>query len=63
MLASIDGNKEMVLVLLKYKASVIARDIKGCTALYHAASNGNYEVVKVLVAQPLTEVNVKNKVS
>lgn len=63
MLAAIEGNKEMVSVLLKHKAKPNVMDLDGETALYHAASNGNYEVVKILAGLPLADVNLKNKVS
>lgn len=62
MLAAIEGHKDMVRTLLQHQASVVARDQDGCTALYLAASNGNYEAVKILAEQPLADVNVKNKV-
>lgn len=62
MLAAIEGNKDMILTLLRHNASVTAMDKDGKTALYHAASNGNYEAVKILVGQPLTDINIKSKV-
>ena len=63
MLAAIEGNKEMVSTLLKHKASVTAKDKDEQTALYHAVSNGNYEVTKLLALQPHSDINTKNRVS
>ncbi len=61
-LAAIQDSKDMTRVLLKHKASVVAVDDAGCSALFYAAFYGNYEIVKMLVANPRTEINVKNKV-
>ena len=63
MLAAIEGHKDMVRTLLQHGASVVARDQDGCTALYLAASNGNYEAVKILAQQQLADINIRNKVS
>ncbi len=62
MVAAVEGNKDMIRTLLQYNASVAAVDQAGCTALYLAASTGNYEAVKILAQQQLVDVNVKNKV-
>jgi len=47
--AAISGYQDMVKILLDYKASVNVQDRHGNTPLHLAASNGNYEVVKLLV--------------
>ena len=62
MVAAIEGNKEMTSVLIKHKASVTAKDRDGCTAVYLAASSGNYEALKMLAQQPMSDVNIKNVV-
>ncbi len=62
MLAAIEGSKEVVKVLLKYKPSLIAVDSEGYNPLFLAATNGNYEVAKILVEQPNPEINIKNNV-
>ena len=62
MLAAIEGHKVMVHTLLQHGASVVAKDQDGCTALYLAASNGNYEAVKILAQQQLADINIRNKV-
>ena len=48
-MAAISGYQDMVKILLDYKASVNVQDRHGNTPLHLAASNGNYEVVKLLV--------------
>ena len=63
MLAAIEGDENMVQVLLNHKASVTCVDVDGCSPLFHAADKGNYEVVKMLVGHPQTDINLKNKVS
>ena len=62
MVAAVEGNKDMIRALLKHNASVVTRDSEGCTALYLAASNGNYEAVKVLAQHHLADPNATNKV-
>ena len=62
MLAAVEGSKEMAKVLLKYKPSLTAVDSEGYNPLFLAATNGNFEVVKLLVEQPNPQINVKNNV-
>ena len=63
MLAAKDNQKEMTRILLKHKASVVAVDNSGYSALYLAAKYGNYEVVEIIQQEPLVDVSIKNEVS
>ena len=51
-IASKLGSKDVAKVLLQHKASVMIKDINGCTPLYLAASSGNYEIAKLIIACP-----------
>ena len=64
MIAAIEGHKELVSYLLDKKASVSHRDIEGATVVFVTASVGNYEVLKLLLANPraIAEINTKNRV-
>jgi len=59
--AAISGYHDMVRVLLDHKASVNIQDRHGNTPLHLAASNGNYEVVKLLVGE-FADVDAVTKV-
>ena len=56
------GYKDIVRVLLQHKASVNVADSNGCTPLYLAASNGNYEVARMIIASPDCTVHTSRKV-
>ena len=56
------GFKDIAKFLLQLKASVTVKDSNGCTPLYLAASCGNYEIAKMIIASPDCDVNVKSKV-
>ena len=60
-MAAISGYHDMVRVLLDHKASVNIQDCHGNTPLHLAASNGNYEVVKLLVGE-FADVDAVTKV-
>ena len=62
-LASKLGFKDHVKILLKREASVTLKDSGGRTPLYLAASNGNYEITKMLVATPDCDLHTVNKAS
>ena len=62
MLAAKGDQKEMTQVLLKHNASVVAVDNKGYSALYLAAKYGNYELVQMVIKEPMVDVNIKSKV-
>ena len=49
--AAYQGNKELVLLLLKYKASIDLQDAKKRTALIYAAAFGQEEVVEILLGR------------
>lgn len=55
-IASEFDSKECVKVLLQHKAVVNVKDTNGCTPLYVAAGNGNYEIIKMIVAVPDCDV-------
>ena len=61
-IASKLGSKDVAKVLLQHKASVMVKDIKGCTPLYLAASSGNYEIAKLIIASPGCDMNTVSKV-
>ena len=61
-IASKLGFKDVAKVLLQSKASVMVKDIKGCTPLYLAASSGNYEVAKLIIACPGCDMNTVSQV-
>ena len=58
-IAARDGKLDFVKVLLRYEANIEARGtikidgkvIEGCTALWIAASNGHFDVVRLLIEQ------------
>ena len=56
------GYKDIVKVLLQHKASVNVTNSDGCTPLHLAASNGNYEVARMIVATPNCSVLTSSKV-
>ena len=56
-IASKLGFKDVAKVLLQHKASVMVKDVKGCTPLYLAASSGNYEIAKLIIASPGCDMN------
>ena len=56
------GHKEIVKVLFKHRASVNIEDCDGCTPLYLAASAGNYEIAKMIVALPDCDIHTVKKV-
>ena len=56
------GFKDVAKVLLQRKALVTVEDAKGCTPLFLAASNGNYEIAKLIIASPDCDVNAITKV-
>ncbi len=62
MLAAIGNQKEMTHLLLEFRASVQAVDVKGYTALYLAAKYGNYELLKILLKEQEVDVNHKSLV-
>ena len=65
MLASVEGQKDVVKHLLSKKASVSLKDISGATVTFLTASVGNYEILKLLLVNPraLAEINTKDGVS
>jgi ankyrin repeat protein len=54
--AVINGDIEIVRLLLQYNADPTLEDIPGVPALYRAAEYGHYEIVKLLL--PVSDVNV-----
>ena len=63
MLAAVEGHKDIARLLLRFKPSLEAVDGEGYNPLFLAATNGNYEVVKLLVEEPNPHIDVKNNVS
>ena len=59
MLASQEGNIEIVKLLLEASANVNDKEIKGWTALMLASQEGNIEIVKLLL-ETKADVNEKN---
>ena len=56
------GFKDVAKVLLQHKALVTVGDSNGCTPLYLAASSGNYEIAKLIIAAPDHDMNTSTKV-
>ena len=56
------GFKDVAKVLLQRKALVTVKDSNGCTPLHLAASSGNYEIAKLIIASPDCDMNPINKV-
>lgn len=61
-IASKLGSKDVAKILLQHKASVMVKDVNGCTPLYLAASSGNYEIAKLIIACPGCDMNVLSQV-
>ena len=57
------GFKEGAKILLQHKALVTVKDAKGRTPLYLAASSGNYEIAKLIIASPDCDMNTISNVS
>ena len=56
------GFKDVAKILLQHKALVTVKDSSGCTPLYLAASSGNYEIAKLIIAVPNCDMNTSTKV-
>ena len=56
------GFKDTAKLLLQHKALVTVKDSNECTPLYLAASSGNYEIAKLIIASPDCDMNVLSKV-
>ena len=61
-LAAKFGFKDVAKILLQYKTLVTTKDANGCTPLYLAASSGNYEIAKLIIASPDCDMNAMSKV-
>lgn len=61
-LAAKFGFKDVARILLQHKTLVTTKDVNGCTPLYLAASSGNYEIAKLIIASPDCDMNATSKV-
>lgn len=63
MLAASHGSQPLVEALLEAGAQPNLQDKEGSTALMCASEHGHTEVVRVLLAKPETDCNIKDNVS
>ena len=59
--AARNGNKGVVKALLEFYAKINAIDHNSKNALHHAAENGRTEVVRLLLSNPNTQIDAKDK--